>query len=117
MSMTEVRPAKTPRKPAKKPAGRTTTKAGAAASSAPAEPPKAPTKVKVSLTLDADIVAAFERSGPLSAQINEALRAEADHRLHMIALDELIARYEAEEGPLDTPEDLAAIRRYMELLS
>ena len=74
-------------------------------------------KRKVSITLDADLVEAFERDGPLSAQINDALRAAYEHRQHRIALRELIERLDAEYGPLDTPEDKAAIARYVELLS
>ena len=74
-------------------------------------------KRKVSLSLDADIVEAFEADGPLSAQINEELREAAHRRNHRRALRELIARLDAEYGPLDTPEDLEAIARYRQMLS
>lgn len=74
-------------------------------------------KRKVSVSLDADIVEAFEQDGPLSAQINEALREAAHRRNHRRALRALLERLEAEDGPLDTAEDLAAIARYREMLS
>jgi hypothetical protein len=58
-------------------------------------------KRKVSITLDADLVAAMEADGSttLSAEVNSALRGLADER-----------------GSLDTPEDEAEIARYMRLL-
>ena len=74
-------------------------------------------KQKVSLSLDADLVAEFERAGPLSTQVNEALRSEFERRRHQTALRELLARLEEEDGPLESPEDLAAIERYVEMLS
>jgi hypothetical protein len=74
-------------------------------------------KRKVSVSLDADIVEAFEQDGPLSAQINEALREAAHRRNHRRALRALLERLVAEDGPLDTAEDLAAIARYREMLS
>ena len=74
-------------------------------------------KQKVSLSLDADLVAEFERAGPLSTQVNEALRGEFERRRHQAALRDLLSRLEEEDGPLDGPEDLAAIARYVEMLS
>lgn len=74
-------------------------------------------KQKVSVTLDADIVAEFEKDGPLSPQINEALRAEFERRRHQAGLRELLRDLEEKYGPLDTPEDQAAIQRYVEMLS
>lgn len=76
-----------------------------------------PPKQKVSLSLDADIVAAFERDGPLSSQVNEALRAEVERREHQAAIRSLLSRWEAEDGPLDSPEDEAEIARIAGLLS
>ena len=73
-------------------------------------------KQKVSLSLDADIVAEFERGGPLSTQINEALRAEFERRRHQAALGKLVERLKAEFDGLDTEEDRAAIARYREML-
>ncbi len=74
-------------------------------------------KKKVSLTLDADIVAAFERDGALSTQINEALRAEFERREHQEGLRQLLRELEGKYGPLDSPEDLEAIERYKQMLS
>lgn len=74
-------------------------------------------KRKVSISLDADIVEAFERDGPLSSQINDALRRVAHERNHRRALRELLDRLEAEDGPLDSEDDHAAITRYRELLT
>ncbi len=73
-------------------------------------------KQKVSLSLDADIVAEFERGGPLSTQINEALRAEFERRRHQAALGKLVERLKAEFDGLDTEEDRAAIAQYREML-
>ena len=73
-------------------------------------------KQKVSLSLDADIVAEFERGGPLSTQINEALRAEFERRRHQAALGKLVERLKAEFDGRDTEEDRAAIAQYREML-
>lgn len=74
-------------------------------------------KRKVSLSLDAEVVEAFERDGPLSAQINVALRQAVSRRAHQRALAELLDQFELEDGPMDSPDDKAAIARYIELLS
>lgn len=74
-------------------------------------------KRKVSLSLDEDLVAAFEREGPLSTQVNAALRAEWERRRRPEALSELLGQLEAEVGALDSDEDEAAIARYIDLLS
>jgi hypothetical protein len=74
-------------------------------------------KQKVSLSLDADLVAEFEQDGPLSTSVNEALRAEQHRRRHARALDQLVAAFERQHGSLDTPADVAAIERYVDLLS
>ena len=73
---------------------------------------------KVSVTLDADLVAAFEadESATLSAEVNSALRAEFTRRNRQHALAELLDHLAAERGRLDTPEDEAEIARYMRLL-
>ena len=73
-------------------------------------------KQKVSLSLDADIVEEFERDGPLSTQINEALRVEFERRRHQAALRELGERLKEEYDGLDTPEDREAIARYRDML-
>ena len=77
----------------------------------------APLKQKVSVSLDADLVAAFERDGPLSTQINEALRTALQRRIHQHALAELLTEFDRQEGALDRPEDEAAIQRYVDLLT
>lgn len=73
-------------------------------------------KQKVSLSLDADLVADLERSGPLSPQVNAALRAAAERHRRQEALEALVRSLTDTYG-LDSPEDRAAIDRYVELLS
>lgn len=75
-------------------------------------------KRKVSVTLDADLVAAVEAdsSTTLSAVVNSALRAEFTRRKRQQALADLLGRLADERGRLDTPEDEAEIARYMRLL-
>jgi len=77
-----------------------------------------PGKRKVSLTLDADIVAAIRADGSttLSAQVNALLREEVGRRLRNKALGEFLDRLAAERGALDSPEDEAEIRRHMRAL-
>jgi len=77
-----------------------------------------PAKRKVSVTLDADLVAAMEADGSttLSAEVNAALRAEFTRRKQQQALGNLLDRLAGERGALDTPEDEAEIARYMRLL-
>lgn len=80
-------------------------------------PPAQPAKRKVSLTLDADLVAEVEAGGEnLSAQVNTVLRDELARRRRWRALGALLDRLDEEQGPLDTPEDEAEIARYMRLL-
>jgi antitoxin CcdA len=75
-------------------------------------------KRKVSVTLDADLVAALEAEGAttLSAEVNSALRAEFARRKQQQALADLLDHLADERGKLDTPEDEAEIARYMRLL-
>jgi hypothetical protein len=74
-------------------------------------------KRKVSVTLDADLVAALESGGTtLSAEVNSALRAEFARRKREQALAELLDHLAGERGGLDSPEDEAEIGRYMRLL-
>jgi hypothetical protein len=77
-----------------------------------------PAKRKVSVTLDADLVAALEAEGgtTLSAEVNSALRAEFARRKRQRALADLLDHLAGERGALDTPEDEAEIARYMRLL-
>lgn len=75
-------------------------------------------KRKVSITLDADLVAAIEadRTATLSAAVNSALRAEFARRKRQQALADLLDHLADERGRLDTPEDEAEIARYLRLL-
>jgi hypothetical protein len=75
-------------------------------------------KRKVSVTLDADLVAAIEAEGGenISAEVNSALRAELARRRRQQALGELLDHLARERGSLDTPQDEAEIARYMRLL-
>ena len=75
-------------------------------------------KRKVSVTLDADLVAALEADGrtTLSAEVNSALRAEFTRRKRQQALADLLDHLADERGELDTAEDPAEIARYMRLL-
>jgi antitoxin CcdA len=77
-----------------------------------------PAKRKVSVTLDADLVAELEGSGgtTLSAEVNSALRAEFIRRRREQALADLLDHLAEERGRLDSPEDEAEIARYMRLL-
>ncbi len=77
-----------------------------------------PAKRKVSVTLDADLVAAMEADASitLSAEVNSALRAEFTRRKRQQALADLLDHLADERGRLDTPEDQAEITRYMRLL-
>lgn len=74
-------------------------------------------KQKVSVSLDADVVAALEAQGPLSPQVNATLRAELERTRQAAALDALVATLTERYGLLDTAEDKAAIERYVDLLS
>jgi antitoxin CcdA len=75
-------------------------------------------KRKVSVTLDADLVAALEAGSDttLSAEVNSALRAEFARRQRQQALTDLLDHLADERGKLDSPEDEAEIARYMRLL-
>jgi antitoxin component of MazEF toxin-antitoxin module len=77
-----------------------------------------PVKRKVSVTLDADLVAALEaeEGTTLSAEVNSALRAEFTRRKRHQALADLLDHLADERGELDTPEDEAEIARYVRLL-
>jgi len=77
-----------------------------------------PAKRKISVTIDADLVAALEAESDttLSAEVNSALRAEFTRRRRQQALADLLDHLADERGKLDTPEDEAEITRYMRLL-
>lgn len=71
------------------------------------------TKRKVSVSLDADLVAELEAGDEaLSAQVNDAVRAELERRRHHRRLTELLDELDAIHGPPD--EKL--VHKYTELL-
>ena len=73
-------------------------------------------KRKISVTLDADLVAEVEDGENLSARVSAALRADLESRHRQRALRELLDRLADERGPLDSTEDQAEIARFMCLL-
>lgn len=74
-------------------------------------------KRKISVTVDADLIAEVEAEGEnLSARVNEALRHELASRRRQRALGDFLDHLDNTEGPLDTPEDEAEIQRFMGLL-
>jgi antitoxin CcdA len=76
-----------------------------------------PAKRKVSVTVDADLIAEIESSGEnLSAQVNLALRDELARRRRFRALGAFLDSLASDRGALDTPEDEAEIARFTHLL-
>ena len=70
-------------------------------------------KRKVSVSLDEDLVEELEREDQgLSAQVNQALRAELERRRRNRLLSELLDRLDAEHGPVDE----SLIEKYVGLL-
>jgi hypothetical protein len=73
-------------------------------------------KVRLSASVDADLVAAAEAAvarGQLesvSAWVNEALRAKAEHDRRLEALGAFVAAYEREHGEI-TPEEMRTAAR------
>ncbi len=74
-------------------------------------------KKKVSLTLDSDLVdeLAEHPDLALSTQVNEAIRVEISRRRRQRALQDLLLRLDAEDGPL-TDDDLAGVAYFERLL-
>lgn len=71
------------------------------------------TKRKVSVSLDEDLVEELEREEQnLSAQVNQAIRTELEHRRRNRLLVELLDQLDSEHGPVDE----ALVRKYTELL-
>ena len=71
------------------------------------------TKRKVSVSLDEDLVAELELGDDtLSAQVNDALRAELARRRRQRLLGDLLDDLERSEGPVDE----RSVARYMDLL-
>ncbi len=72
-------------------------------------------KRKISVTLDADLLAELEQGeGGVSAQLNDALRAEIRRRRQAAGWQAVLDELLDDDGPLDTPEDLAAMARMEE---
>lgn len=73
-------------------------------------------KVRLSASVDAELVAAAEaavaqgRLESVSAWVNEALRAKAEHDRRLDALGAFIAAYEAEHGEISSEEMRNAAR-------
>ncbi len=71
-------------------------------------------KVRKTLSLDADVIEAFEAEDPesLSSAVNDALREVVRRRLRRANLAELVAELEAQYGPADP----AQVAEFEELL-
>jgi Arc/MetJ-type ribon-helix-helix transcriptional regulator len=73
-------------------------------------------KVRLSASVDADLIAAAEaavaggRLESVSAWVNEALRARAEHDRRLEALGAFVAAYEAEHGEISAEEMRSAAR-------
>jgi Arc/MetJ-type ribon-helix-helix transcriptional regulator len=73
-------------------------------------------KQRLSVSVDAGLVATAQeaidqgRAESMSAWVNAALRLKADHDRRMAALDEFLAGYEAEHGPITEEEMREAAR-------
>ena len=59
-------------------------------------------KRQISVSLDEDLVAFLaETEGSLSAEINHAVRQPVERQARQRALGQLLAKLEAEDGPVD----------------
>ena len=73
-------------------------------------------KVRLSASVDADLVAAAEaavacgRTGSVSAWVNDALELKRAHDQRLAALAAFVAAYEEEHGEI-TPDEIQAARR------
>ena len=71
------------------------------------------TKRKVSVSLDEDLVAELEAgSEALSAQVNDAVRAQLERRRHHRLLAEMLDQLEVTHGPPDE----RLVQQYSDLL-
>lgn len=71
------------------------------------------TKRKVSVSLDADLVEELEAGdSALSAQVNEAIRRELEHRRRQRLLTDFLDQLDEEHGPPDE----SLVEHYMDLL-
>ncbi len=72
------------------------------------------TKRKISVSLDADLVAELEASDEsLSTQINEAVRIRLEERRRHRLLAEMLDEMEKADGPVDE----ALVQKFMDLLA
>ena len=72
------------------------------------------TKRKVSVSLDADLVAELELADEaLSTQVNDAIRAQLERRRRSRLLGEFLEDLDALEGPVDE----ALVSKYLDILS
>lgn len=72
------------------------------------------TKRKVSVSLDADLVAELEQADEaLSSQVNDAIRAQLERRRRARLLGEMLDEFDATEGAVD--ESLVA--KYTDILA
>jgi Arc/MetJ-type ribon-helix-helix transcriptional regulator len=75
------------------------------------------TKLRLSASVDADLLAAAERAvarghfESISAWVNEALRLKAEQDLRLEALSAFVAAYEKEHGVITPNEMRSAVRR------
>ncbi len=70
-------------------------------------------KRKVSVSLDEDLVAELEAGGEaLSAQVNEAIRAEVERRRRHRFLDEMLTELEGKHAPVNE----GLVKKYTDLL-
>jgi Arc/MetJ-type ribon-helix-helix transcriptional regulator len=79
-----------------------------------------PTKSRLSVTVDADLIAAVHAAvavgaaDSLSAWVSDALRLKLEHDRRLRGLDDFIAAYEAEHGEITDEEMEAAVRSMRE---
>jgi Arc/MetJ-type ribon-helix-helix transcriptional regulator len=74
-------------------------------------------KERLSASVDAGLVAVAQeavargQAESVSAWVNDALRLKADHDRRLRAIDDFLAAYEAEHGPVTDEEIRDAVRR------
>lgn len=79
-----------------------------------------PMKSRLSVTVDADLIAAVHAAvavgaaDSMSAWVSDALRLKLEHDRRLRGLDDFIAAYEAEHGEITEEEMEAAVRSMRE---